>query len=141
MLEDDFWTKIRKAIGKKWRSERVENRLSADFPDVVFSIPVCGIIRNGLLELKCGKLSKKSTISISHYTEGQRDFAVNHGAYLLVYVESVGVMLFGSDFAKELFRGQTALWHIERSIYFSKSINGDELFTIFQSILFPDYQL
>lgn len=139
MLEKDFWTKVRKAIGGKWRSERVENKLSADFPDVVFSIPVCGILRSGLLELKCGKPNKNGTLSISHYTEGQRDFAVNHGAYLLVYVEDVGIMLFNSDFAKELFRGQTTLWHIERTIYFSKTLKGNDLAMVFRSVLFPDY--
>ena len=140
MLEKDFWTKVRKAIGGKWKSERVENKLSADFPDVVYSIYVCGVVRNGLLELKCGKPNKNGTLTIGHYTEGQRDFAKNHGAYLLVYVEDVGVMLFGNNFAKELFKGQTILWHIERSVYFSKTLNGDELFMAFRTILFPDYQ-
>lgn len=141
MLEDDFWTKIRKAIKSKWRTERIENRLSADFPDVVFTIHLSGVARTGLLELKCGKVNTKGMITISHYTEGQRDFAINHSAYLLAHIEGLGVVLFDSQYSKELFKGQPVSWHLERCIYHSQRMDGDGLFQAIQSLLFPDHQL
>ena len=108
-------------MGSRWRSVRIENRLSADTPDVFFSIDLGGGVRvSSMMELKCGKINKNFTLSISHYTAGQRDFAHLHHTYLAVWCDS-WIMIFNSRYSKDLFKGQSIEWHTSHAIYASKS--------------------
>jgi hypothetical protein len=131
MLETDLWTKLRKAMGAKWRGQRIEDSISSDIPDVFFTLRCSDRRVAGMMELKCQEPNKKLGINAKHYTQGQRDFAILHDNAVFLFLYSGGwYMMFGSDQANLILRGQSLDWHREVSLWSSQTLIGTNIASI-----------
>lgn len=119
MKETDFWKELSKAMGTKWKAERVENRLNKGFPDVVFTLTVNGVTRTGLMELKCGEPNKKNSLKLRHFTDEQRQFAVDHNSFLLVRTTG-SIMLFRGEICSKIGYGQRLPWQESVALFVAK---------------------
>lgn len=116
MLETDMWDEVRRGVGPLWRSQRIEDSISSDIPDVFFSISHGQGRISALLELKVASCGKRGGLSAPHYTQGQRDFADIHGTvFLLVYAGGYW-LLFDHTHVQDILKGQSLDWHIQYSI-------------------------
>ena len=143
MLEKDLWIKTRKGVGAKWRASRLEDKLSAGIPDVFFTLPSDDIRIAGMIELKCQEQGARGGIFAAHYTQDQRDFALLHESVLLWLHSSGWYMLFPSDVADDILRGQSLDWHKEKALYSSQSPDWTVFIGIVRSYLLglPQHQI
>lgn len=88
--ESDLWGWLRSQMTGKWTADRIENRLSGNMPDVVFSLK--GAQRAlSWMELKVAdEMPANKIVQIRHYHQGQKDFLLRYHragvpVYLLLY--------------------------------------------------------
>lgn len=123
MLESNLWQNLKKSMGDKWRTHRIENSVNASTPDILFTIMTKNRRSMGMIELKCQTPNSSNGICASHYTQGQRDFAILHrSTYLFLHSKNT-YFLFDWTCADEILRGQSFDWHKNKSLWHDSMID------------------
>ena len=123
MLEKDLWAKVRKGMGARWRSCRIENRLDEGTPDVFFTMQTPKV--SGMIELKSQDSRKNGNIVIPHFTQEQRDFIRLYHTFLLLYCNK-HYLLFGPTTGYLVGLGQSFDAHKEIALYSSDRPDWDD---------------